>query len=287
MAAALPRPKRGRAGLKGRVSIGFAHCMNKPDEIDETELQTTIMGTPRASFAPFYLRGAVKDWSVIEHGVAGRKRYPTRYEGGTGQEAIMNTLASWKGKEADRRSDEIFSKLKFLTATGEVLLRFRGKIKLHNVTKAELGAIIWCLLLGGQADSPYRHMIGRAKNAGAGQARVDRINADIRPHSENPQKLEWARGDALDTLNEYIEAFASHMRKFTPAWPDIAPVQDLLAVSDPSLWSSEQARERLRYLSLPEHGQLTRLVKADISKAPPSDIPADHSALSARRGADA
>lgn len=152
------------------------------------------MGAPRASFAPFYLRGRYKDYSSPEPAtrLAGRKRYAPRFPGettATAEAAITGLLKRQITRiEEDSRkplSPKVQSRLSFLRpGAGERELRFSGDLRLDNVSAAELGAVLWALTHGGDPAKPYRHMMGRGKPFGAGQMRVDRLSIRLIPNDD-------------------------------------------------------------------------------------------------------
>jgi CRISPR-associated protein (TIGR03986 family) len=170
--------------LKGRVAFSGARIKAEgSQEPVEREVFDTVMMTPRASFAPFYLKGTVKDWSDENTLVSGRKIYPARFA----HEDKPSSLSVIRKRLAQqinalppemRGKKELRSRLKFLVDGSGGELRFSSRIKLHNVTAEEVGLLLFVLTHGGvltHGDSdakPYRHMLGRAKPFGAGQLRV-------------------------------------------------------------------------------------------------------------------
>lgn len=216
--------------LKGRLSFGFARLdKTTPGKVSETV--KSVMSAPQPSFSPFYLASTNnKDWSDSTARLAGRKRYPARNADG---KAVRDWLNRHKGND----NQDTLSTLKFLEAAGEEPLRFGAQIRLHNVTRAELGALLWCLTFGD--DSTKRHMIGRAKTAGAGQARI------IVTH----MTLDTNDGGAAPDKDTLLAAFGDHMRKSASGWPATEAVKDLLATAKPEFGETL----KLDYLPLKEH----------------------------------
>ena len=150
---------------------------------------------PRASFAPFYLRGPIKDWTDEarngnsgEARLAGRKRYFARFPAPRLASAEADIVAALSGLN-NTTSPDTQSRLRLLkpaAPNGELV--FSGIIRLHNVTAEEIGALLWTLTHGGEARKPYRHMIGRAKNVGAGQARVKSLRMKLTAHAGKASK---------------------------------------------------------------------------------------------------
>lgn len=236
---------------KGRIGFGIARLKadGPAPKVQET-LTTATMGVPRASFAPFYLRGAVKDWSAPEARVAGRKRYFPRFasldDRTRATEAIRGNLV--RGKEAT------LSHMRFLESSepGRELV-FEGRIKLHNVLAEEIGALLWTLTHGGDPRKPYRHMVGRAKPAGAGQMRVKSIVLHLTGHDSQadnelvaPRAGSWELPGAdgregwtlgKQSLQPFMQKFEHYMRESGGGedWPQVPDIREWLGVSDPSL----------------------------------------------------
>ena len=224
--------------LKGRVAFGFASLDTATPATVSATVQS-IMSAPKPSFSPFYLATSTgnKDWSDSTVQLAGRKRYPARG-------AKSNDVRTWLEIHDSGRPNDARSTLRFLEPTRDKPLRFKAQIRLHNVTQAELGAILWCLTFGG--DDTKRHMIGRAKTAGAGQARI----------AVTQMVLETNAGDTVPDAKALVEAFRTHMRVLEPAWPETAPVKDLLATADPQ----HGAGLKLDYLLLKNYRLLRKAV---------------------------
>jgi hypothetical protein len=158
---------------------------------------------------------------------------------------------------------------------------FRGTIRLHNVTAEEVGALLWTLTHGGDTAKPYRHMIGRAKNAGAGQARVKSVYLKLEPHPgmgsqaallKDPERWEmtqsaderWTSADG-QSLAPYLRAFDAYIKKHDPVWSQADDISEFLGACDPA----KGAELKADFLPTPnDHGKLRRLVKADINNNP-------------------
>ena len=277
----------GETGRKGRISFGFAELSEKTPA-RETDVITTTAMAPRASFAPFYLRGPIKDWTDEarngnsgEARLAGRKRYFARFPAPRLASAEADIVAALSGLN-NTTSPDTQSRLRLLkpaAPNGELV--FSGIIRLHNVTAEEIGALLWTLTHGGEARKPYRHMIGRAKNVGAGQARVKSLRMKLTAHAgkaskENllttaPETWEstgadggWTAADG-QSLGPFLREFEKYMRKQDASWPQVNDILEFLGASDPD------AGQKLRAAYLPtpnDFGKLRRLVKADTQKDP-------------------
>ncbi|MGL4438788.1 MAG: hypothetical protein ACRCUE_05915, partial [Bosea sp. (in: a-proteobacteria)] len=176
------RGRQSPAGLarKGRISFSLGMIQN-PEDVADIAAQETIMMGPRPSFAPFYLKGGIKDYSSADTPViAGRKRYPAQYPAGE-VDVLADIRVRLKGQidafvDANKRREQpkpdVKTSLKFLAAKPGKQLRFESRVRLFNVTPAELGLALSALTLGGKHDR-LRHMIGRAKPFGAGQLKLE------------------------------------------------------------------------------------------------------------------
>lgn len=263
---------------KGRVSFGFAR-LSRETPARETSVVTTIAMAPRASYAPFYLRGPIKDWTdEATNGrkgdarLAGRKRYFPRFPSGAragGEDAIRATLQ--RRDNADAKDSR--SQLRLLAPRqkgGELV--FCGTIRLRNVLAEEIGALLWTLTFGG--DASKRHMIGRAKNAGAGQARVTVVGHSLKTNRANEGGAENIVGD----LAFFIEKFEEHMRKSDARWPDVDDIKEFLGVSDPALGAKLVEDGKAEFLgtglNMPAaHRDLRTKVQASAKMDPSSDAP--------------
>jgi CRISPR-associated protein (TIGR03986 family) len=231
--------KREGTALKGRIAISGARIGADIAMVakDGGKPFETVMGTPRASFAPFYLEGTIKDWSLAtgDTRIAGRKRYVPRV-----LDAASQPMEKFLDKARERfrqqvlmlspqaqRNEKLRSKMSFLVNRPGKSLSFTNVIDLRNVHAAELGLVLWALTFGGgAAKEKYRHMLGRAKAFGFGQLKVQAVEMRIAPNDPSAQ---------LAAQDEFIRAFEVYMEKagLTP-FRDQACVKDFLASCDPA-----------------------------------------------------
>ena len=147
------RTRPGDIARRGRVSFGTAYLRpDTPAEIWpslEFDPIKTVQSAPRASFAPFYLSGTIKDYSSPRCTLAGRKRYipQTRVDQKSKVEAkakleerLENQITRLENpgntRDSSRKtkvSEEIKSRLRFLVpkTDGEDLI-FTSEIRLHR-----------------------------------------------------------------------------------------------------------------------------------------------------------
>jgi len=206
---------------------------------------TTIMGPPKPSFAPFYLSGMEKDYSASGNdlALAGRKRYLARHRPGQDGDPGTPLLAALRAQNADV-SDDTKTHLRFLAPSGNA--RFRGRIRLHNVSRAELGAILWAVTLG--ADDKARHLIGRGKPFGAGQVLAAALRLHVRRNAawKTPEEpLNWRHEDGAAPLQDWFDAFGEKIAALAglpsaEAWRKGPSVRGVLEAARPRGWTEPQ-----------------------------------------------
>ncbi|WP_321337185.1 TIGR03986 family CRISPR-associated RAMP protein [Breoghania sp.] len=269
---------------KGRVAFSFAELEDQHSASVDKETTTTVAMAPRASFAPFYLKGTQKDWSAPDATLAGRKRYFPRFDPASGQDAqeagseVRKRLRRWIGNG----KKETTSTLRFLSAKPGKVLRFRGQIRLTNVTAAEAGLILWALTHGGDPAKPCRHMIGRAKTAGAGQLRLADLSLRLKPHDDAAKAFlkapeDWEKpGEAQEGwiqdpeasigIASLLKEFDAYMGAKLNGWPMTAPVQEYLGSCAPA----KTAKLPGEYISeLKDFGNLRKTTKLDTGMVEP------------------
>lgn len=234
---------------KGRVSFEFA----RPADATKFRLWpqdgpiTTILGAPKPSFAPFYLVGTEKDYSAAGKvgwpQLAGRKRYITRFRAGTDDAPEAPLKRALAAQNADVVGD-VKSHLRFLAPEGDAA--FVGRIRLHNVSPAELGAVLWALTFGG--DGQCRHLIGRGRAFGAGQVFAREITLNIRQNNASgqpDQPLVWTPDAGRSGLDAWFAAFESAIAGLlgfasVAAWKDSDEIEALLKIARPRGWEAPQ-----------------------------------------------
>lgn len=255
---------------KGRVAFGFAP-LSKATKPKLSNVVDVIQMAPRASYAPFYLRGQVKDYSVAKARIAGRKAYFPQFSKPDTREA----LSRFKAFGDKQRQDVIFpsgnppgpdtvSRLRFLVPESDRPLVFTGEIRLENVTAAEIGAILYAITHGGDRQKRFRHMLGRGKPFGAGQMRIGRVrlslaaNGPAGAHRLQPAKEEErfqpssGHGFAEEgdlSLEPFLDAFEGYMRgQIGSSYPmESEPICEWLGMSDPSEGETLASASRLFY----------------------------------------
>ena len=195
--------------LKGRVQFGNAFAVHA-EEDNDVEL---ILGGPKASYLPFYIRQDGKngtlsgDYATYDKGTpSGWKRYHVRD-------------GVWQ-KTATESTDTKFRPLK----QGA---QFRGTVSFHNLRPVELGALLAALTFFNTPEC--FHQLGMAKPYGYGRCRYDvRLHAvalaDV--FSEKPSETPC---DAT----YYMALFEQCMKKAlnTSDWRQLLQIRELFAMA--------------------------------------------------------
>ncbi|MCM5552399.1 TIGR03986 family CRISPR-associated RAMP protein [Pleomorphomonas sp. NRK KF1] len=252
------RLETGLGARKGRVAFGFAHLADGEPTPRISEPMEVVQMAPRASYAPFYLRGATtKDYSADANPkLSGRKRYLPR----TANADFSASMARIKAMGDGPGNAEMKSSLSFLLpAAGRQEVRFCSEIRLHNVSKSELGAILFALTHGGDPERKSRHMLGRARPFGAGQIRAELVDLVV---TENDGGACRAGVDPKPYLKDFVAA----MKVEVPNYPDIPSIREFLGLAQP-------AKDlQLDYLSLKPFGDIRKMVRPE--KSDKNSLPA-------------
>lgn len=184
---------------KGRVQICNALMTNT---ISENELKEIVgvLGAPKASFYPLYLKQSGSEYQTYESDdacIAGRKRYRihdgdsvTDLPGGNGNGNVTSTL-------------------KFLPKN----CTFKMRINVHNLRKVEIGALLSAITFH---ETPgVFHNIGSAKGFGYGKLKYEALNL---------QGLNFGKED-------YLKAFEMEMNaELGEEWRQTEEVRALMAI---------------------------------------------------------
>jgi hypothetical protein len=193
------------ASTKGRVSFGMARLIAGGQEKPPV---TAVLGAPKASFYPAYVeqsghgdapgrnasnKDSYRTYMDADARIRGHKRYRVQPE-------------PVKGPPLPSRGDGTTN-----TSVGTTFkpiakgAKFEAEVRVHNLHPAELGALLWAVDFGGEADA--RHTIGMARSLGYGRCKVALAgHALLSNNSWQP-----VGDDALTTART---AFAAAMQKF-------------------------------------------------------------------------
>ena len=185
---------------KGRVQICNALMTNT---ISENELKEIVgvLGAPKASFYPLYLKQSGSEYQTYESDdacIAGRKRY--RIHDGDS----VTELPKGNG------NGNVTSILKFLPRN----CKFKMRINVHNLRRVEIGALLSAITFH-KTQGVY-HNIGSAKGFGYGKLKC----ANLKLHGLNSDKEE-----------HYLKAFEMEMNAdLGEEWRQTEEVRTLMAI---------------------------------------------------------
>lgn len=213
--------KEQLGSLKGRVSFSMATSDNATAKyMEQRGFVKTILNGPKPTYYPNYIEQATEEG--ISHKVdnyktmmdddariRGWKRYPVSRD--------HQIPAPEKGQ-----GENVISKLKPLNGS----VSYLAKLRFHNLSPIELGAMIWCITWG--QDPSLRHSVGMGKSFGLGQ-----ISIEI----DEPASDLIANNPALSapTLIELCIQFEMLMNDRYPNWRETDQITQLLAMANPEL----------------------------------------------------
>jgi len=196
--------------LKGRVQFSHFKATNNVKVLSKT---TAVLGTPRASYYPMYVKQEegklFKTFMDGDFSISGWKRYP------------VHAGASVE-KSAETENENIgttFTPLK----DGVV---FSGKLRYHNLKKAELGALLSSLTFHGTQGC--FHNIGLAKALGYGK-----INLEL---------------STVDNMQDCLKAFEVELSEQVENWADTPQLRELLSMASEQ---NNSGNSKLKYMDLP------------------------------------
>ncbi|PWQ92324.1 TIGR03986 family type III CRISPR-associated RAMP protein [Leucothrix pacifica] len=244
---------QGVNSLKGRVSFAHAVCEQASNEVVTKQYQTILNG-PKPTYYPNYIVQKHKDGELEGKGyttlmaadaeIRGWKRYPVR----PGFEVA--TLS--KDQQANK---DIQVSLKPLMA--KPALSFRSKLRFHNLSQCELGALVWAMEWGG--NTQLRHSLGMAKSFGFGQV-------SITLDTEDTQYLEANDFSDTPALDDCVGSFVKTMDDFCNeaaipgGWEACEQLLQLRGMANPE--NAPGLPGRLKHLDLNGGGKWNEFVTA-------------------------
>lgn len=209
--------------LKGRVQVSHAFMEGF---VDDSELKENrgILGSPKASFYPLYLKQKQSPYKTYDdlEGIAGRKLYRI-HAGGT-------TSALPQGE-----NQNVGTTFKALPE-GHT---FRFRITLHNVKEVEVGAVLSALTLNGTQGVYWN--LGMAKAFGFGKCRIELDSREI-------HGLEHDAEYYMHKFQMMMSVFTcEHMQQIL--WENTESVTLLVNIL------SEHEEEDVRMMNLDEYGE--------------------------------
>lgn len=211
-----------KGSLKGRVSIEAATAKGTPKHYGKKPLEI-ILGEPKASFYPYYIRqevdskhiiaGNYKTYNSDKAEIAGRKRY-----------AIKNEL-DLEMIQVKEEQKNVCTSIHPLDA-GTV---FETTLHFHNLLPVELGALLSSITFHNNADI-CKHSLGMAKPFGMGHVDIEM----------------YVNGISEDDTIKYMKIFESYMnRKLNTSWCKTDQITELFTIATPVALQA-----KLRYLVL-------------------------------------
>lgn len=230
---------------RGRVSFSLFRPVG--EVVLGSPVHDLVLGPPKASYYPNYLeqgpgagdaprnendRPRYKTFMDADVRVRGWKRYRPH-------EAVRVARRPTKGDGSEMDLSRVATRFTPLRAG----TAFQGVLRVHNLRRVELGALLWALDFGGREDC--FHTLGLARSYGYGRVQLRVVGMD----------LDATAGGAVD-LQMCRDAFAKYMGEqlcdMPGAWEGSVQIADLVALARPVPEASDEGRHmELRH---PQHG---------------------------------
>lgn len=198
----------GEKALKGRVY--FSHFKSTLERYEQQKPKEEVLGTPNPTYYPNYIKqvnisgNTVNKYTTLmdkNAEISGWKRYPLH-------STIKHNPAPTK--ENGSVNHDITTKFKPLPEDTV----FKGKLRFHNLKKAEIGALLSAITFHGQSDKCL-HNIGMAKSLGYGKIA---IKLDIK--------------NLKSSQNEYLDEFENLITQKIPNWKGSSQLKELFSMAN-------------------------------------------------------
>lgn len=216
-------------GLRGRVNIGMATTQG--DDLQTSWEGPVILNGPKPTFYPTYIRQDGKQTQQLmekNSELSGWKRYPTK----------ALDIQYPTGKAAENLKTQV--KLETVPDGTE----FNFKVRIHNLRRVELGALLWSLDFGEKPEC--RHGLGMGRPFGFGQVALSITASKLRANDssfichQRPDTYFKICRDEFDLLME------QYLTKADSSWSNCPPIKELQNLAQPV--SNRHHLESLRYL---------------------------------------
>lgn len=223
----------GDDNLKGRVQISHAFMEGT---VEDSELIETkgILGTPKASYYPLYIKQSHSPYKTYDEdsGIAGRKLYRIHSKGTTTQLP-----------QGD--NPNTYTTIKAIPAGQTFTLR----ISLHNTREAEIGAILAALTFNMTPEVFFN--LGMAKAFGFGKCHIDKEDITLCGFSQD--------------MNYYMQRFEEMMSVFTyenyqQMWAQTESITQLVNIL------REHNEEEVTMMKVDEYGDCKNETKNPFNK---------------------
>ncbi|HIP12163.1 MAG TPA: TIGR03986 family CRISPR-associated RAMP protein, partial [Arcobacter sp.] len=214
--------------LKGRVQ--FSHfLLDQKDNNKKDENVTVILGSPKASYYPIYIRQKLNssNYSTLMDDdaiLSGRKRYPIH--------KTYKPIVSIKTEDLEK-----FKKVSTTFTPLKSHVTFGGKLRFHNIKKSELGALLSAITF--HNNSECYHNIGMAKALGLGKIKINISKIKIDNNIYTKDKID-------NTIKIYLKMFETELSKQIKDWANKAELKELFTMARDQ---DNQGNSVLEYIS--------------------------------------
>lgn len=209
-----------KKSLKGRVMVGHAFMDGFVEDNDLKPI-SGILGSPKASYYPFYIKQQQSPYKTYDDlvGVAGRKLYRIHRSN--------TTIGLPQGE--NKNMDTTFKAI----PEGQT---FRLRIALHNMRPMEIGAVLAALTLNGTEGAFFN--LGLAKGFGYGKCKIEMDDVQLWGFSHDARY--------------YMHEFEEEMSTFTyensyQQWAETESITQLIKIF------SEHDDETVKMMELKEY----------------------------------
>jgi len=211
MAETIFGTQKDKLALKGRVQFSHLKADRVRFEKDEVE---QVLGSPNPTYYPNYIRQTNTNGNKVNQyktqmdedaQISGWKRYPL-------QSNIQHYDLPQNGY--GKTNHDVTTKFKPLDK-GTI---FHGKVRFHNLKKAEIGALLSALTFHGKNNN-HKHNLGMAKSLGYGKISIQL----------NLQDLKYSQDDYLDSFEKLMDSWDT---KEYVNWLKSPQMIEILSMSD-------------------------------------------------------
>lgn len=217
----------GEQGIKGRVYISPAVAVDAKPVATPI---TTILGAPKPTYYPNYIeqekntQGQVTQYKTFmdpDCRLRGWKRYPARHQ-----------VIPFPGQGQDEVST------RFVPL--EKGAKFTFTINVHNLRLVELGALMWALTWGENAENAALcHSLGMGRPLGLGLVKIKIVSQELFDVKHSPSN------------DNGVKAFEGRMNREVPGWLESEQMIQILAMANPNSEPNGTTQdEKLRYMRL-------------------------------------